>query len=321
MDNWLTVFEHLSSPGPRLPWVQTWLLEVWNAERYGCETAVHFLRNGEKQVNELETVIAVAAPGLYDEMLYLPPDRNLLTFLRDQQPCAAVVFDGMSVRELPLVVRLAEQSGLNVREVGMSYAALPSETNDFIEQRLETGARISPAQLPGRRELRALGITSYYYGHVNDRQVLASGEPALLIWSRFPDALYQDSGARFAQHFDQIHTQFAAAWMNTVQQIPRGRPIVVTSDHGYIFLEHTAGRQRSEMQAVSQRFGNERFYRLNEGQDPLGHPDVPYFPSRRLECLRGRVTTFGQGEPANRLYRHGGLSLMEMLTPWLVLDS
>ena len=265
-------------------------------------------------------MIAAAAPGLYDEMFHLPPNRNLLTFLREEQPCAAVVFDGMSLRELPLVQQLAGQSGLSIREVGVSYAALPSETNDFVEQRLETGARISPSQLPGRRDLGALGITAYYYSHPLERQGLASSEPAMLLWSHFPDSVYRDSGARFAQHFGQIHARFETAWMNTVQQVPRRRPILVTSDHGYIFLQYTTDRSRSDMQQVSRRFGNERFYCLGEDEQPLPHPDVQYFPSRRLECLRGRVTTYGQGEAANRLYRHGGLSLMEMLTPWLVLE-
>ncbi len=314
----LTVFEHLTRPGPRLPTVQGWLREIWSADRYERLAPVEFLRDGEKQVNDLETVIAAAAPALYDEMLDLPADRHLLTFLRDRQPCAAVVFDGMSLRELPLALRLAARSGLQVREAGVSFAALPSETNDFVEQRLEAGS--SPAQLPTRRELRALGIAAYHYSHAADRQVLSAQNPAILVWSRFPDVRYKDSGGRFAEHFKEIHTQFETAWMNTVQQLPRGRPIVVTSDHGYIFLEQTTSRSTAEMQEVSRRFGNERFYRLREGEEALGHPDVAHFPERRLECLRGRVTTQGQGDAANRLYRHGGLSLMEMLTPWLVLE-
>ena len=153
-----------------------------------------------------------------------------------------------------------------------------------------------------------------------ERQVLDRTESALLIWSRFPDIVYTDSGARFPRHFEQIHTLFETAWMNTVQQLPRDRPVLVTSDHGYIFLAHSIPRHPSEMRPVSDRFGNERYYRLAEGEAPLTHPDVKHFPSRRLECLLGRVTTYSTGAASSRLYRHGGLSLMEMLTPWLVLE-
>jgi hypothetical protein len=253
-------------------------------------------------------------------MFDLPPDRNLLTFLQGQQPCAAVVFDGLSLRELPLALRLAEQSGLAVEEQGISFAALPSETNDFVEQRLKVRSGINPAKLPRRRDLQAQGITTYHYSHLNERHLLTAEAPALLLWSRFPDVVYKDSGARFAEHFEEIHAQFETAWMNTVQQIPPGRPILVTSDHGYIFLEQTTPRTRFELSPLSQRFGNTRFHRLTPAEPPLNHPDVAHLTSRHLECLRGRVTTHSSGEGANKLYRHGGLSLMEMLTPWLVLQ-
>jgi len=37
--------------------------------------------------------------------------------------------------------------------------------------------------------------------------------------------------------------------------------------------------------------------------------------------LRGRVQPHPPGPASNKLYKHGGLSLMEMLTPWLVLSA
>ena len=318
MQDFNIIFDNLVSLNPRLPWLQSWLFEIWSIDRYERLNRLQFLQDGEKQVNELETVVAAAAPDLYNEMLRVPSDRNLLTFLQERQPCAAVVFDGMSLRELPLALGLATQSGLNILEMGVSFAALPSETNDFVEQRLDAG-NSGPARLPGRRDLRARGIVGYHYDHPNERQALNAADPAILLWSRFPDVTYKNSEARFAQHFEQIHAQFETVWMNTIQQIPRGRPILVTSDHGYIFLQETARRDRTEVTEVSRRFGNERFYRLGEGETPLDHPDIVYFPSHHLECLRGRVTTYSSGEAANLLYRHGGLSIMEMLTPWLVL--
>ncbi|MBN2391963.1 MAG: hypothetical protein JXR84_14640 [Anaerolineae bacterium] len=319
MDGFETLFDRLTKPGPRLPWLQEWLLDIWSAERYQQMDRLAYLEDGEKQVNELESVLAVAAPDLYNEFVSLPDDRHLLTFLQGEQPGAAVVFDGMSLRELPLALHLAGQSGRQVREMGVSFAALPSETNDFVEQRLAAGHNVGPSRLPTRRELKDQGIAAYYYGDINERQALSAGDRAMLLWSRFPDVVYADSGARFASHFEVIHAQFEPAWMNTVQQIPRERPVLVTSDHGYIFIKHTAPRARDELTMLSRRFGNERFYRLAEGEEPLEHPDVHVFPSRRLECLRGRVTTHSSGDTANLLYRHGGLSLMEMLTPWLVL--
>ena len=41
---------------------------------------------------------------------------------------------------------------------------------------------------------------------------------------------------------------------------------------------------------------------------------------KQLAIVKGRVKTRSTGEAAVKLYKHGGLSLMEMLTPWVVLE-
>ncbi len=43
--------------------------------------------------------------------------------------------------------------------------------------------------------------------------------------------------------------------------------------------------------------------------------------SLRLAMLKGRIKNRIQGPSGNKAYKHGGMSLMEMLTPWLVLDK
>ena len=39
-----------------------------------------------------------------------------------------------------------------------------------------------------------------------------------------------------------------------------------------------------------------------------------------VSMIRGRVQTHPRGEAARKLYKHGGLSLMKMLTPWVILE-
>ena len=44
-------------------------------------------------------------------------------------------------------------------------------------------------------------------------------------------------------------------------------------------------------------------------------------PQRRLDVLTGRCHNRAQAPSASRsVYRHGGMTLMEMLPPWLVLE-
>jgi hypothetical protein len=62
------------------------------------------------------------------------------------------------------------------------------------------------------------------------------GARTLLLWTSFPDNTYRDSEACCSDHFAQIQTLVESAWNSTVITIPREHRILVTSDHGYLFL-------------------------------------------------------------------------------------
>jgi hypothetical protein len=153
------VVDRIVAPGPRVPWIEEWLLgSVWTGQRYDELGPVQYLERGEHEVNDIEEVLAAAAPRVYHELLDAPAlGRDVRRFLDGPAPCAVVVFDGMSVREIPLALRLASRSQLEVKETGVALAAVPSETVQFVEQRLGTG-RVSPSQLPTRRDLKERGI-------------------------------------------------------------------------------------------------------------------------------------------------------------------
>lgn len=319
------MFEWLISPGPRVKMLEKWLLEeVWTQDRYEKLSAVDYLKNSEGKVNDIEEVIASAAFRLYDEFLGEPPDvRDVLNFIQSEEPSAIIIFDGLSLRELPVLLNLAAKSELKVSEAGVTFATLPTETLDYIKNRLKIGP-VTPSQLPGRKELTSSGISTFYYSSPSQQHILDHDVKTLLLWSAFPDNTYSDSGARFAQHFEQIHTLLETAWSNTVMQIPRDRKILITSDHGYVYFGSglSFGRNNSELRPLAQYLGGERYRRLTEeGEPPLEHPDLAVFPSRQVAAIRGRVQTHPPGKSATRLYKHGGLSIMEMLIPWLVLNN
>jgi hypothetical protein len=282
-----------------------------------------YLKQGESSVNEIEEIIASAAYRLYDEFFgEIPPERDVLYFLQNESPCAVVIFDGLSLREIPILLRLAEKSNLVPREVSVSFSTLPTETIDFVQTRLKLD-NTPPSQLPKKRELRERGVTAYYYDHPNQQYQLDRESPKLLLWSAFPDNTYSDQSARFVEHFEQIHALLEPAWLNTVQQIPPGRKILVTSDHGYVFFGHGLSFLRTNpfLRPLSEYLGGERYKRLTDTVDtPPQHPDLMIYPSYKVAVIRGRVQTHPPGKSATRLYKHGGLSIMEMLVPWVILE-
>jgi hypothetical protein len=227
----------------------------------------------------------------------------------------------MSVREIPVALRLASRSGLLVLETGLALAAAPSETVPFVASRLNVG-RVSPSQLPTRRDLKEHGVAAYYYDNPNQRHRLDESARALLMWSSFPDQTYKDSGARFAQHFEQMHAMLETAWLNTVQQVSAKRTILITSDHGYVYFGAGMSFSRGNLalRPLTAWLGGERSRALAGTDDPPNHPDLAILPHAGTAMVRGRVQTHPSGQSANKLYKHGGLSLMEMLCPWIVLE-
>lgn len=325
------LFKRLTEPGPRLAWIAKWLLEeVWSRDRYQNHAPSEFLRGGEEQVNRLEILVASAADRIYGELLSNPdPSKTLLGALSDSNT-ALVVFDGLSIREIPMILNLADKSGFKVSMTGTSQAAIPSETMDFIKRELPCG-RIAPSQLQTRKELKEKGIVMIYSGDITQPLspvcVPRTGrgeyeESPLLVWSSFPDVTYKDSGAKFENHFENIHTLFETAWMNIVQSIKGEKRIIITSDHGYIFFGTGMDFPRSqpELRNLNAYFGNNRNISLGENPKPPESDDIWTDTSRNVALVKGRVRTRSTGEAASKLYRHGGLSLMEMITPWIELE-
>ncbi len=319
-----TLLNELTQPGFRLPPLTNWLMtDVWTMDRYRGvgEKPADYLIEGERLVHHRETLLTLAGDSLYDE-LASPPimNRSVKAFL-DQYPGGSVVIlDGCSIRELPRLVQLAASSGRPVLERSYGFAAVPSETEMFIGQRMGLGLpAISPSTLPGRRELREQGIKAIWQRQPTQRLRVEDGQEALLLWARFPDMRFMDAAASTAALFDSIWDMLETVWMRTVQVMPASRPVLVTSDHGYIFLGAALSDPR--LKGVDRPLEGKRYREFPPQEElPQRKPGLWVDPGRRLAVVAGRAHNRPQApSPSNSVYRHGGLSLMEMVTPWLVL--
>jgi len=317
------IFERLTEPGSRLPWIKEWLLkEVWSSTCYQKSTPLEFLHQGEEEVNKLELLTSSAATRMYDELTSYPHDTKVLLNELSSPETAVVVFDGMSLREIPMIIKLAEKSGFIVVEKDAACAAIPSETMDYIDRELPCG-RIAPSQLPGRKELKEQNIAALYNGNYAQPISGEFKDFSLFLWSSFPDSTYRDSGARFERHFENMHALFETAWINTVQQIKGKRKIIITSDHGYIYFGSGMDfpRNQAELRELNRYFGNDRSVLIAKKGTPPVSGDIYIDAAGNVAMIKGRIKTRSTGEAAAKLYKHGGLSLMEMLTPWVVLEK
>jgi len=317
------LLEQLTRPGARLPELERWLLdEVWTQAAFEASgrSPKEYLRRGEEIINARENLLRSTAPSLFDELTSTPGQERIVGAFFAQRPKSAVVaFDGCSLREMPRLFELANASRREVLEFACSRAAVPSETEYFVSERLGLGLpTIGPSQLSGRGELKQRNVRFYYYRQTNDHHTILDGQESFLLWSRFPDQRYTDSTATDETLFDGLWDGLEQAWRRTIQAVPHDRTVLVTSDHGYIFLGSglsDPGLKGADRVLEGKRF---RFFEPTESLPTSGN-GLWVDASRRLAVLAGRGHNRFQGPGAQSVYRHGGLTLMEMLTPWLVL--
>jgi len=318
--------ECLFANGARLPAIKSWLLEtVWTPARYQQSEPEDYLRSGEEVVCRLEELIATGAQEIWDELQAessgAPTVKSWLGLDAPMPlaiPRAAVVFDGLSLRELPLLLKMAEDSGFRVKCARVVATSLPTETRQFVDQRV-IGTDIGPSQLPGRTELAEKNVEAFYLDQPTARHRFTP-DRSVLLWSTYPDRLFSDDNARNEALFTNFHRNYVPTiWKNTLQDLPRGMPIVVTSDHGYIFFGASLEATRdSDAPSI---LGQARWKEFSADEAlPSWHQDLQILPQARIAMLRGRLRARPQGTSSRKLYQHGGFSLMEVLVPWIELE-
>jgi hypothetical protein len=318
--------ERWTRPGPRLPGLIEWLTgEVWTAARFQASGSwpSGYLQSGERIVNEWESLLTAAADSYFAELTAVPsPARTISGFFRDQPEGCVLVLDGCSLRELPRLLELAYASRRPVVEFACGRSAIPSTTEHFVKDRLGCDfPAIGPSQLVSRREWRDLGIRCHYFREPNESQHISEESGPMLLWHRFPDLRFMDSTASSAEFYDSIWDALGLVWQRTVQALPPSRTVLVTSDHGYVFLG--PGFSDRSLDGSDQPLNGKR-YREFASDEPLPaeSPGLHVNSGRRVAVIRGRCHNRPQApSPSRSLFRHEGLSLMEVLTPWLVLGA
>ncbi|AZH25666.1 alkaline phosphatase [Haloplanus aerogenes] len=212
---------------------------------------------------------------------------------------AFLVMDAMSVREASLFAAALESDGYDVK-VSYSYATVPSETTPYKK-------RVGYADMD--RE--------YPSATVRDLDPSLSGDERL-VWSRYPDALLENiqEGKTELSSVEDAYDDSLRVFRSILDQLDTDR-IIVGADHGYVREEsgYSFAISEHEKNRLRDTFGGQRFVGVDQAdaddlvEDRLAvEADGYYMPVGRYTWpVRGKYS----------VYQHGGLSLMECLTPRL----
>ena len=240
---------------------------------------------------------------------------------------AVLVLDALSLRELPWLLQGAKERGFTLQGVTATASELPGETNEFARalglssrsQLQANGGGLAHKLQPAQTETIDLPWKDCE-GLVGS----ASGAKNWVFWHHWPDAKLHDYGA--GQGLELL-TKDAAQQLSSddfwafVERLATGRRLVITSDHGYAATGYFPDADGEVVAHLKQTFSSGRSKAGNGDTGPFVPPvalqiDSPH--GAHLLALGRRKWRSQGGYPT---LTHGGLSLLEVLSPFVELSK
>jgi len=238
---------------------------------------------------------------------------------------AVLILDGLSLRELPWLLQGANNRGFTVHTISATASELPGETDEFARS-LGFASRSKLQSNSGglAHKLQAASTESVDLPW-KDCENLISGIPNQIFWHHWPDTQLHDgsgAGQGLEQLTRDVSTQLTSDdFWSFVERLATGRRMVITSDHGYAATGYFPDADSEVGQFLKQTFSS--------GRNKKGHSETgPFVPPVALQIdtpQGGHLMALGRrkwrspgGYPT---LTHGGLSLLEVLSPFVELSK
>lgn len=238
---------------------------------------------------------------------------------------AVLILDGLSLREMPWLLQGAQERGFTLHEATAYASELPGETNEFARA-LGFNSR-SQLQNNGGGLLHKLqpAGTECVDMPWKDCEGLISGSPNWVFWHHWPDSKVHD-GAGAGQGLD-ILTRDAAAQLASddfwglVERLATGRRLVITSDHGYAATGYFPDADGEVGQFLKQTFASGRSTKGEGDAGPFVPPVAMNIESPHGPYLLAVGRRKWRSQGGYPTLTHGGLSLLEVLSPFVEITK
>lgn len=240
---------------------------------------------------------------------------------------AVLILDALSLRELPWLLQGAEERGFTVHGVTATASELPGETNQFARalglgsrsQLQANGGGLAHKLQPAQTETIDLPWKDCE-GLVGS----ASGAKNWVFWHHWPDAKLHDYGAGQGLELlckDAAQQLSSDDFWAFVECLATGRRLAITSDHGYAATGYFSDADGDVALHLRQTFSSGRSKAGNCDAGPFVPPvalqiDSPH--GAHLLALGRRKWRSQGGYPT---LTHGGLSLLEVLSPFVEITK
>lgn len=295
---------------------QTLTGEVWTAARF--EEARRrgdlfaYLREGEHAASTLEQEVY----DIYDDVYRLLECKDArcdrVAALHQQEEYTLLLIDGLSLREVPLIQDVLNAHDLAC-QVDFALAPLPTETSEFARRHYNGSG---PSHIANQAHQYPF---AFRHVAVEDwTPDFSPSERQRFVWYAFPDDYFHLKETDYARHV----VQPIEAILNGVLSDPTlVHPLVITGDHGYLWQGNQCAwpvEDTQERTVLAEHFKLGRC--ASAASDALAATGKAWVQGS-VATARGRFAWGGIVRGPTSLFKHGGISLMECLVPWIAISA
>lgn len=238
---------------------------------------------------------------------------------------AVLILDGLSLRELPWLLQGATEHGFTLYEISANASELPGETDQFARALGFSGRSKLQNNGGGLTHKLQAARTESADLPWKDCEALISSAPNQIFWHHWPDSkLHDGSGAgQGLEHLtkDVAEQLSSHSFWEFVSRLATGRRLVITSDHGYAATGHFPDADDEVGQFLKVMFSSGRSRRGTGDTGPFVPPvalEVSSSHGAHVLALGRRKWRSQGGYPT---LAHGGLSLLEVLSPFVEMSK
>lgn len=282
----------------------------------------------DREIGSLDHFLSASAWDLwlaFSDCVERTSDRLVRWWSEPYTAKAVLILDGLSLRELPWLLQGAKERGFTLHGVTAHASELPGETNEFARA-LGFGSR---SQLQNNGGGLAHKLQPAHTECVDlpwkDCEGLISSAANWVFWHQWPDSKVHD-GSGAGQGLETLTRDVAEQLSSSdfwafVERLATGRRLVITSDHGYAATGYFPDAEGDVAQFLKKTFSSGR---CTAGSGEAG----PFVPPIALEIngphgahllALGRRKWRSQG--GYPTLTHGGLSLLEVLSPFVEITK
>ena len=262
---------------------------------------------------------------LFNNVVEKTSDRLVRWWTEPYHAKALLILDGLSLRELPWLLQGAKEHGFTLHQVAATASELPGKTNEFARalgfnsrsQLQNNGGGFSHKLQPASTE--CVGMPW------KDCQSLIDSALNWIFWHQWPDSKVHDcAGAGRGLEIlanDAKEQLTGKEFWGFVERLATGRRLVITSDHGYAATGHFSDADGDVAQFLKQTFASGRSTAGTNDGGPSIPPvalSINSMHGQHLLALGRRKWRSQGGYPT---LAHGGLSLLEVLSPWIEISK